>query len=251
MQTFWLRRLVLTLLAGTCLSGQAQAQEPSGNVIRVDPAVNAAGPGGQRLLELEGAIFMGDEIVASPQGLAQIRFLDDTKMVIGPNSRLRIDEFVFNPDNSARRVTVSVVKGVFRFISGNGSPGAYNLRTSTLTIGLRGTVVDGYSAVNGDESGAAFLAGGGDVCDSGGSNCVVATDDCTLLVAPRGGGVGEATGLDRDLRMQVRFPFIQGGGQGALDPAFQVDTAVCSTAQSNINAVPQNTIDNEPDGYDE
>ena len=37
---------------------------------------------------------MGDEIVAHPHGLAQIRFIDNTRIVIGPNSRLRIDTFI-------------------------------------------------------------------------------------------------------------------------------------------------------------
>lgn len=220
------RPFIFSLLAGTFLSTHAAAQEPSGNVIRVDPAVNATGAGGQRLLELEGAVFMGDDIVASPNGLAQIRFIDDTKMVIGPNSRLRIDEFVFNPDNTAQKVTISAVKGVFRFISGNSAHEAYSLRTPTMTIGVRGTVIDIYAGVNGDESGAIFHDGSGVVCDAGGGNCVVATDDCTLWVVPQGGGAGAAGGVARTQRLAVRFPFI--ASQGGLDPAFQTDTTACS-----------------------
>lgn len=90
------------------------------------------------MIELEGAIFMGDEIVASTQGLAQIKFIDGTRIVIGPNSRLKIDTFVFNPDNTAREVTIQMIEGTFRFISGKGAAGAYKLRTPTMTAGIRG-----------------------------------------------------------------------------------------------------------------
>jgi hypothetical protein len=35
-------------------------------------------------------------------------------------------------------VTITAVKGVFRFISGNSADGAYQIRTPTMTIGVRG-----------------------------------------------------------------------------------------------------------------
>jgi len=127
-----------TLAAAITLAGPAAAIEPSGHAVRVDPAVNAAGPGGSRLIELEGAVFIGDQIVAGPVGLAQVRFIDNTRIVIGPNSRLTIDTFVFNPDNTARKVTLTALKGSFRFISGNSAPSAYTIRTPTMTVGIRG-----------------------------------------------------------------------------------------------------------------
>ena len=98
--------------------------------------------------------------MARPAGLAQIRFVDDTRLVVGPNSRLVIDEFVFNPDQTAQQVTIRMAKGTFRFLSGNSPSKAYSIRTPTMTIGVRGTVLDVYAAVNGDESGAVFHDGG-------------------------------------------------------------------------------------------
>jgi hypothetical protein len=128
---------ILSILA-VLAARPAAAIEPSGHVIRVNPAVNATGPGGERLLELENAVFMGDEIVASPNGLAQIKFIDNTRIVVGPNSRLKIDTFVFNPDLTARKVVITMLKGTFRFISGNSEYGAYTIRTPTMTVGVRG-----------------------------------------------------------------------------------------------------------------
>jgi hypothetical protein len=131
-------RLAALAIAAALCGGTASAIEPSGTAIRVDPAVNASGVTGERLLVLEGAVFMGDEIVANPGGLAQIKFIDNTRIVIGPNSRLRIDTFVFNPDLTAQKVAITAIKGTFRFISGRSAPGAYTITTPTMTVGIRG-----------------------------------------------------------------------------------------------------------------
>lgn len=125
-------------LVMTAFAQPAKATDPSGHAVKVDPAVNASGPGGRRLIELQGAVFMGDEIVASSVGLAQIIFIDDTRLVVGPNSRLKIDTFVFNPDNTAKKVSIRAIKGTFRFISGKSPNTAYSIRTPTATIGIRG-----------------------------------------------------------------------------------------------------------------
>jgi hypothetical protein len=133
-----LRTRLISLAMIALTTAPAAALEPSGSAIRVNPAVDATGPGGVRMLELQGAVFMGDEIVASPNGQAQIKFVDNTRIVIGPNSRLTIDTFIFNPDLTAQKVTVTAIKGAFRFISGNSPAGAYTIRTPTMTIGIRG-----------------------------------------------------------------------------------------------------------------
>jgi hypothetical protein len=239
------RSLVLSLLASTAFSGQAAALEPSGSAVNVDPAVSARGGEGSRLLEIKGAVFMGDEIVAGPNGLAQIRFIDDTKLVIGPNSRLTIDKFVFNADNTAREVSIDMVKGAFRFISGNSPHQAYSLRTPTMTIGVRGTIVD--INARGADSSAVFLDGSGPICDNGGT-CIIAIDDCALHVVPTSGGVATATGLERQQRLSAFFPFIS--GQGALDPAFRANISSCEVADNRLLGPPSmegsDKTDNDP-----
>jgi hypothetical protein len=161
-----------------------------------------------------------------------------------------IDEFVFNPDQTAQQVTIRMAKGAFRFISGNSPSSAYSIRTPTMTIGVRGTVLDVYAAVNGDESGAVFHEGGGNVCDTAGANCVAAIDDCRLFVVPQDGTPTEATGLDRELRMQVRFPFLN--NQGGLDDAFRADTSSCtSESRARTGTPPDNSNAPEIEPFDE
>ena len=222
--------LVGLLLASAAVP--AVALEQSGNAIRVDPAVNANGTGGQRLLELEGAVFMGDEIVAGPNGLAQIKFIDDTRLVIGPNSRLKIDTFVFNPNNTAKKVTISALRGTFRFITGKSPHDAYSIRTPTMTIGVRGTVVD--ISVGSRNSSAIFQEGGGNICGSGG--CVSVQHTCQIWVAPRNGELSQSMGVDRQRRLAVSFPFNE--DQSALAPDFQVNRS-CDVADPRFYGTPR------------
>ncbi len=223
------RSYVLSLLASTCLAGHGFALDPSGSAVSVDRLTNASGPGGARVLESSGPVFMGDEITTNPNGLAQIRFIDDTKIVVGPNSRLVVDTFVFNPDNTARQVTVDAVKGVFRFISGNSPNEAYSIRTPTMTIGIRGTTVDVHS--EGAESRVVFLDGSGEGCDAG-NVCIELESGCRLYVAPLTGGIEAPEGLDSRLQMSAYFPFVQ--NQNNLDPAFRADTANCELADRRL-----------------
>ena len=228
-------RLLAVLLASTLLSGTSLALEPSGNAVRVNPNVDASGVSGARVLEVEGAVFMGDEIVASPNGLAQIRFIDDTRIVIGPNSRLSIDTFVFNPDHTARQVTINAIKGAFRFISGNSPHEAYTIRTATIAVGVRGTVID-LNARAADST-ALFVEGSGTVCDNVGS-CVDATDDCTIhVVSAAGGGVRTPSNLEARQRLAALFPFI--ADQSALAPAFRADIGSCGTVDNRFFGPPE------------
>jgi hypothetical protein len=231
------RSFAFSLLASTAISGHASALEPSGAAVNVEPAVQASGGAGARVLEIEGAVFMGDEIVAGPSGLAQIRFIDDTKLVVGPSSRLVIDKFVFNQDNTARQVTINMVKGAFRFITGKSPHEAYTLRTPTMHIGVRGSVVD--VGVFGGISTAAFTDGSGDICDNSG-NCLIASDDCTLHIVTNG-QVRTAGRVETQLLLARAFPFI--AAQGALDPAFRSNVGSCAAADSRFFGTPE-----EPSG---
>ncbi len=236
-----LRPLVATLLASTFLSGTSFAATPSGHAIKVDPTVNANGADGSRVLEIQGAVYMGDQIVSSPIGVAQIRFVDNTRLVIGPNSQLRIDEFIFNANNTAQKVTINAVKGAFRFISGNSPHEAYSIRTPTMEIGVRGTVVD--ISVRGSDSAVAFTSGSGSVCDS--SGCITATDDCSLHVVPNVGGFHTLSRVQTQQRIAASFPFLM--DQGNLDLAFRTDTSRCETPDSRLFTPPPADIKHASD----
>ena len=127
--------LVLAASAATMAPVRA---EPSGIVIAVVQQSEADGDTGRRVLMQEAAVFSGDRIITGPSGEAQVKFRDDTKLVVGPNSQMIIDAFVFTDDDTARQISINAVKGAFRFISGNSPKDAYTINTPTSTIGIRG-----------------------------------------------------------------------------------------------------------------
>src|SRR5260221_13863238 len=107
----------LSAIAMGCVLLAAPASaDPSGLVIAVVQHSVADGQTGKRVLMHEGPVYSGDHVTTGPIGEAQVKFRDDTKLVVGPNSTMVIDAFVFNPDATVRKISINAVKGAFRFI---------------------------------------------------------------------------------------------------------------------------------------
>lgn len=95
---------------------------------------------------------------------AVVTFLDKTGMAIGPQSEVRLDDFVFSMQSGPR--TVDAVKGLFRFISGPGEAGHdYRVRTPHATIAVRGTTFD--IRVTDTQTSVTLHEGAVDVCQGG------------------------------------------------------------------------------------
>ncbi|MEX2615019.1 MAG: FecR domain-containing protein [Alphaproteobacteria bacterium] len=147
---FRLISAVAALALSTAISGPATAQSQQagvsaavrGQVALARTSQNIVG----RQVESGDAIFLGDAITSGRDSGMQVMLLDETVFTIGPNSEISIDEFVYDPETSAGKVTASVAKGVFRFITGKIAqqrPEDMTVRLPTATIGIRGTIVAG------------------------------------------------------------------------------------------------------------
>src|SRR4029077_19082038 len=139
-------RSVAFLLAVFATAGSAAlpaaAANPSGTAIAVVQSSEADGDTGRRLLSPQGPLYSRDRVITGRIGEAQLQFRDGTKLVVGANSSIVLDAFVINADNSARQVSIDVVKGAMRFITGSGPKDAYSISTPTATISVRGTAFD-------------------------------------------------------------------------------------------------------------
>lgn len=75
--------------------------------------------------------------------VSDITFKDDTKVKVNENSRLLIDDFVFDPKKSdAGKLAMKVGAGTVRYASGQiakNNPQQVNIKTPTATIAVRGT----------------------------------------------------------------------------------------------------------------
>ncbi len=94
-------------------------------------------------------VFQNEVITTGVQSLAQLMFLDETTLSIGPKSQVTLDKFVFNPNKGAGSVVFSATKGAFRFITGSQDPRHYTINTPVATIGVRGTIVDCFIVAGG------------------------------------------------------------------------------------------------------
>lgn len=68
-----------------------------------------------------------------------VRFLDETKLTIGENAIVMMDEFVYAPKQGLGRMVISLSQGAFRYVSGNLPKGGVTIQTPSAVIGIRGT----------------------------------------------------------------------------------------------------------------
>jgi hypothetical protein len=83
------------------------------------------------------------DAVRTAAGKVGITFADDTRVQVNENSRLVIDDFVYDPKSSkGGKLAVNVAAGTGRYASGQiakNSPQNVALNTPTATVGVRGT----------------------------------------------------------------------------------------------------------------
>ena len=82
------------------------------------------------------------DTVETKNSTVDISFKDDTKVMIKENSKLLIDDFVFNPNQSGGKLGLKVGFGTVRYASGqiaHANPQAVDIQTPTATIAVRGT----------------------------------------------------------------------------------------------------------------
>src|SRR5262249_24521717 len=60
-------------------------------------------------------------------------FIDDTNLIVGPKSEIRLNEFVYDPTGSSGRVVMQATRGAFRLVTGKQDRG-YQLKTPYGTV---------------------------------------------------------------------------------------------------------------------
>jgi hypothetical protein len=97
----------------------------------------------KKLPGLKGAEVESMDTYVTGSCVSNIRFKDDTKVRITENSRLLIDDFVFDPKKSdAGRLAIKAAMGTIRYTSGQiskNNPQRVNVKTPTASIAVRGT----------------------------------------------------------------------------------------------------------------
>jgi len=219
---------VVTAAAVSLCATTAPAAEGVGEAMAVIDAASASGQVGERTLAVGSRVFIGDLVATDAVGEAQLLFSDGTRMVVGSNSSLVIDEFLFRGNATENRFAVRALGGAFRFISGeSGESGdqGYSIQTPSATIGVRGTAFD-FTVTPEGGTRLVLLRGVVKLCSEGG-DCATVGMQCGLLHTDTGQDVEEID--NEDARVQVtreHFPYLT--SQSSLLEGFRVSGHGCA-----------------------
>lgn len=87
-------------------------------------------------------MFAGDFVRTGSKGSVGLIFDDDTVVAVGPDSEMKIEEFLYHPVEAELSFVAKMFKGTFSFITGQIAklaPEKVRLETPEATLGVRGT----------------------------------------------------------------------------------------------------------------
>ena len=93
-------------------------------------------------LNVGDSIYFGDTISANDGAKSQLLFIDQTVMTIGSETKLTIDEFIYDPVESSGKLLTTIKAGSVKILTGKISeknPANLEVKTPAGTIGTRGT----------------------------------------------------------------------------------------------------------------
>ena len=137
-----LLRTAATAFFFTLLAGSVLAAERVGSTIAAQSTVSGEGAVGKRIVATADPIYRDERLRANLTGLGQFELGDGTKLVLGRNASLVIDRYVFSGGGKAKSVTLKLLSGTARFVTGASDKRAYRILTPQGTIGVRGTAFD-------------------------------------------------------------------------------------------------------------
>ena len=133
----------LFLVGAACLSfaGSAAAQN-IGVAAAVSNQVTSPQGGVQIPVNAGDGVVANQVIQTATESTAQLLFLDQTTLSVGPSAEVTLDRFVFDPNRSAGSVVIEATRGAFRFITGSQAPENYTIVTPVATMGVLGSTLE-------------------------------------------------------------------------------------------------------------
>ncbi len=121
----------------------------------------------ERILRIGIDVQANELITTAANDRAHLVFIDGSSLTVGPNARLTIDRFVFDPSTQKGELAINASKGVLRLVGGKISKtNAITIVTPSSTIGIRGGIT--ILSVTQVETIAAFVFGNSMTVTAGG-----------------------------------------------------------------------------------
>lgn len=131
------------ILVAICLLAASNSWAGIGTVVDSKGTACSIERGKNKLNGAKGAEVESMDTYVTGACVTNIVFKDDTKVKVTENSRLLIDDFVFDPKKSdAGKLALKVGMGSVRYASGQiakNNPQQVDIKTPTATIAVRGT----------------------------------------------------------------------------------------------------------------
>lgn len=141
---FYKASIVVLTMAMLASTGAARSATSIGVTAATTNQVTGALGGAAKRLRTGDGVFQNQIIRTRASSTAQLLFRDETALTVGPTSRVKLDKFVYDPDRKVGNIVFSATKGAFRFVTGNAKSTSYKITTPFASIGVRGTIFDGF-----------------------------------------------------------------------------------------------------------
>ncbi len=128
----WTSAFVLAALFA--IQSAASIAEPIGNATRVKPDARV----NSQELAVGTGVNANDTIQTGNVGKADLRFIDNSNLTVGPTSVVRLDKFVYDPNKGSGSVAIEASRGAFRFVTGSQNKANYTIKTPYGSLGIRG-----------------------------------------------------------------------------------------------------------------
>jgi hypothetical protein len=131
------------MMFGT-LTAHAASGDRIGDAVVITNIVMADFAEKQRKLAKGDDVRQDETIEVNTDAQGEFKLDDETKLALGPGSRLVLDKFVYDSDKKAGSIVINLAKGAFRFITGVATKPTYVVNTPNASITVRGTIFDVY-----------------------------------------------------------------------------------------------------------
>lgn len=134
--------VAVLLVALVALAPPARAAEAAGMIKTVSGNVTVLRDGGELPASVGLSLYSADTVRTGAGSSVGITLADNTVLSAGPDSRLQLEHFSFDPQTREGAIEARLDRGSLSAISGSiakSSPEAVRFKTSTITLGVRGT----------------------------------------------------------------------------------------------------------------
>lgn len=224
--------MIITFAAATLAYGAPAYAQVVAKVVAVSENASLKRGNKRYKVTRNFALESGDTIRTDKKGQVQIVFVDRTRVLIGPSSNFQVEDVQVSSTKKASKFAVRALGGSFRFLSGDSKKEVYQIKTPSVTMGIRGTEFDFVTSRR--RTRVVAFSGEVELCNRR-SRCERITGGCDLTSADRTRFQSPKDQKERLDLLAREFPLI--GQQARFRSDFRVPTSSCGDVEQAIKAV--------------